>query len=131
RRRSGCSNGWVRPVMIFKGPFGGTRSGFHVYQRAASIVLAIQERRYVLTFPVDRMVRGVLKLATILRMKLVLPLIAVGLWPVWLSAADTVAVYTDSLAPGWENWSWNTTADVNEAGTVHGAGGHSIAVTYN
>ncbi len=44
--------------------------------------------------------------------------------------ADDLTIYGDSLAGGWEDWSWNTTVDFANASPVH-AGSNSIAVTFN
>ncbi len=44
-------------------------------------------------------------------------------------AAADLAVYADSLAAGWEDWSWNTTRNLANATPVHG-GTASLAVTY-
>jgi hypothetical protein len=44
-------------------------------------------------------------------------------------AAD-LAVYADSLAAGWDNWSWDTTANLSNGSPVH-AGSASIAVTHS
>jgi len=45
-------------------------------------------------------------------------------------ARADVQVYSDSLASGWQNWSWSTTLDFVNSTPVHGASGKSIAVTY-
>ena len=44
-------------------------------------------------------------------------------------AADDLAIYTDSLASGWANWSWGTTVNLSSSTPVHG-GTYSIAATY-
>ncbi len=44
--------------------------------------------------------------------------------------ADDLPIYGDSLANGWENWSWNSTVDLAETSPVH-EGTHSVAVTYS
>lgn len=38
-------------------------------------------------------------------------------------------IYDDTLNAGWQNWSWDTTVDLNNPAPVHG-GSHSIAATY-
>jgi hypothetical protein len=43
-------------------------------------------------------------------------------------AADT-PVYADTLASGWEDWSWDTTVNLANAAPVH-SGGASVAATY-
>ncbi len=43
---------------------------------------------------------------------------------------EVQAIYTDGLAGGWADWSWNTTRNFNNTSPVHGAGGKSIAVTH-
>ncbi len=43
-------------------------------------------------------------------------------------AFTDMAIYTDSLQSGWEDWSWNATRDFNSSGTVH-FGSRSISVT--
>lgn len=45
-------------------------------------------------------------------------------------AATDAAVYTDALAAGWDNWSWNTTLNFTTTAPVH-AGSKSLSVTYN
>ena len=45
-------------------------------------------------------------------------------------AASDVVVYADALATGWENWSWNTTLNLDNASPVHG-GARSIAISYS
>jgi hypothetical protein len=56
---------------------------------------------------------------------------AVGFWLIALAvgAASDVAVYSDSLAAGWANWSWGATVNLAATAPVH-AGSTSIAVTY-
>ncbi|MFZ6028613.1 MAG: glycoside hydrolase family 44 protein, partial [Chloroflexota bacterium] len=44
-------------------------------------------------------------------------------------APSDVVIYDDALAAGWENWSWNTTADFANSAPVY-AGSSSIAATY-
>lgn len=46
-----------------------------------------------------------------------------------MPTADRV-VYDDSLAPGWSNWSWNTTVNFNNNSPVY-SGSKSIAATLN
>jgi hypothetical protein len=46
------------------------------------------------------------------------------------ATADDLTIYSDSLASGWENWSWSSTVNFANSSTVH-AGSHSIAVTIN
>ena len=45
------------------------------------------------------------------------------------SIAAELVVYSDSLAAGWNNWSWNTTANFANTSPVY-SGTNSIAVTY-
>lgn len=45
------------------------------------------------------------------------------------SAAEDVDVFADSLASGWQNWSWDTTSNFASASPTH-AGGAAIAVTH-
>ena len=45
-----------------------------------------------------------------------------------LAVADSL-IYADALADSWQDWSWNTTRDFNNADPVH-SGSASIAVTY-
>ncbi len=47
-----------------------------------------------------------------------------------LEAAD-LPVYGDSLASGWANWSWDTTAGFSTSSPIKGTSGHSISVKYN
>jgi hypothetical protein len=46
-----------------------------------------------------------------------------------LAAADTT-IYSDTLASGWLNWSWETTLNFDNSQPVH-SGSASIAITYN
>jgi hypothetical protein len=46
------------------------------------------------------------------------------------AASGALDIYTDALAQGWDNWSWQTTVDLQATAPVH-SGSHSIAVTYN
>jgi hypothetical protein len=39
-------------------------------------------------------------------------------------------IYTNALSGGWQNWSWGTTANFNNASPAVGGSGASIAVTY-
>ncbi len=43
--------------------------------------------------------------------------------------AATATIYADALATGWENWSWDTTVNLNNTTPVQ-AGNRSIAVTF-
>ena len=45
-----------------------------------------------------------------------------------LAAAD-LPIYTDALAGGWQDWSWDTTRSFDNAQPVH-SGSASIAITY-
>ena len=66
---------------------------------------------------------------------------AVSALAVWLQIAVPVhsttrflpsaplIIYGDALGSGWQDWSWNTTVNLNDAAPVHG-GSQSIAVTY-
>jgi hypothetical protein len=47
-----------------------------------------------------------------------------------IRAAVDLPVYTDALASGWQNWSWNTTVNLSNAVPVY-SGTASIAATYN
>ena len=56
-------------------------------------------------------------------------------WVVFVSACAVVrgqdlVVYHDSLAGGWDNWSWNTTLDFANPSPVLGGSGRSIRVQY-
>jgi len=42
----------------------------------------------------------------------------------------TLPVYSDNLATGWEDWSWNTTVVFTNSSPIY-SGSRSIAVTYN
>jgi hypothetical protein len=46
------------------------------------------------------------------------------------ATADDLVIYSDSLASGWANWSWDTTVNLANPSPVH-AGTHSISVKYN
>ncbi len=44
--------------------------------------------------------------------------------------ADDLTIYTDdSLASGWENWSWSSDVDFAATDIVSGSSGSSISVT--
>ncbi len=45
-------------------------------------------------------------------------------------AAADLSIYADTLAAGWQDWSWDTTDNLSNAAPVH-SGTASIAVTYN
>lgn len=45
------------------------------------------------------------------------------------ATADDLIIYGDSLADGWENWSWDTAVDFAGSSPVHD-GTQSVAVTY-
>lgn len=47
------------------------------------------------------------------------------------SVSADLAVYVDSLATGWQNWSWSTTVDFANTTPIHGSAGRSAAVTYS
>ena len=49
--------------------------------------------------------------------------------PAGARAAD-FAVYADSLAAGWADWSWDSAVNLSNAAPVRGGGGASVAVTY-
>ncbi|HPS78115.1 MAG TPA: glycoside hydrolase family 44 protein [Thermoanaerobaculaceae bacterium] len=68
----------------------------------------------------------------------VVPVLVVGLlgvvatlgWPAGdRMTADDLAVYTDSLAAGWESWSWDCTVNLASGSPRH-AGTAAIAVTF-
>ena len=44
-------------------------------------------------------------------------------------AAADLLVYTDALASGWQDWSWDTTVNLSNAAPVY-SGTASIAATY-
>lgn len=54
---------------------------------------------------------------------------------VWLviatAAGQPLTVFHDSLAPGWQNWSWSTSLNFANAAPVYGAGGQSVSVTHS
>ena len=47
-----------------------------------------------------------------------------------VSAPNDLAVYSESLASGWGNWSWNVVSNLNNSSPVYN-GTKSIAVTYS
>ncbi|MFN8488785.1 MAG: glycoside hydrolase family 44 protein [Caldilineaceae bacterium] len=51
--------------------------------------------------------------------------------PLWADApqATDLVIYNDALATGWENWSWDTTANFASMVVAH-SGTQSVAVTY-
>jgi hypothetical protein len=63
----------------------------------------------------------------------VFALVLAPLWSLHLAsraaAASDLVVYDDALAAGWENWSWDTTADFESTTQVH-SGTKAIAVTH-
>ncbi len=56
-------------------------------------------------------------------------LVLLNLCPAVVLAAPARVVYTDSLAAGWENWSWSTNANFAATSPVR-SGTRSIGVTY-
>src|SRR5262245_45478432 len=46
------------------------------------------------------------------------------------ASADRLPVYADSLAPGWQNWSWSTMVNFANASPAYGGSGASISVSY-
>jgi hypothetical protein len=46
------------------------------------------------------------------------------------AASATLTVYGNSLAAGWQNWSWNTTANFSNTTPVYPGNKDSLAVTY-
>ena len=70
----------------------------------------------------------VLSLGTVLVLSLVLCATQPTLTHPALAAAD-LPIYTDTLAGGWQDWSWDTTRSFDNAQPVH-SGSASIAVTY-
>jgi len=71
--------------------------------------------------PLRQLLAAVLTLSTILE-------VAVGPAPV--QAASNLVVYSDGLAGGWENWSWDTAVSFGATAPTHG-GSRSIAFTFN
>jgi len=59
---------------------------------------------------------------------LLLPLL-LAFRPSPLAPQADLLVYTDALVAGWEDWSWNITADYTNTSPVHG-GAASLAVTF-
>ncbi|MFN8490100.1 MAG: hypothetical protein U0350_21110 [Caldilineaceae bacterium] len=59
--------------------------------------------------------------------KLYLPLITNGSGQ---STAANLVIYSDGLAAGWEDWSWDSTIQFDQATQVHN-GGKAVAITYN
>lgn len=49
--------------------------------------------------------------------------------PTFAAPTADISIYTDSLASGWEDWSWDTTSDDANGAPVH-SGSHSYAITY-
>lgn len=43
---------------------------------------------------------------------------------------DEMVIYDDGLAPGWDNWSWDTTVDFAAPDVIHG-GTAAIAITFD
>ncbi len=49
--------------------------------------------------------------------------------PVVVDETQTLPIYTDSLAAGWQNWSWGASVDFAATGQVY-SGSHAIAATF-
>ncbi|MEM8535863.1 MAG: cellulase family glycosylhydrolase, partial [Chloroflexota bacterium] len=47
-----------------------------------------------------------------------------------VSAASDYMIYDDALASSWQNWSWDTSINLNHTDTIHN-GSKAIAVTYS
>ncbi len=60
---------------------------------------------------------------------LLITLLSAALTALAQAPAATLPLYTDSLAAGWANWSWNTTVDFANVAPVH-TGSASLAATY-
>ncbi|MBE2197380.1 MAG: cellulase family glycosylhydrolase [Anaerolinea sp.] len=45
-------------------------------------------------------------------------------------ALTDLTLYDDALAPGWQDWSWDSTTDLNQAAIIH-SGAAAAAVTFN
>jgi hypothetical protein len=56
-------------------------------------------------------------------------MMSAGLLAAGAARAD-VAVYSDALIPGWDNWSWGTTINFANASPAYGGSGASISVRY-
>ena len=67
------------------------------------------------------------RVLTIVRIFLIAPFCIVA-WSASPVAAD-VSIYTDGLADGWEDWSWDTMRDFSNTSDVH-SGAHSLSVTF-
>ena len=52
-----------------------------------------------------------------------------GVTPLKVGASTDVPVYTDALAPGWTDWSWDTERSFNHHTTVRGTASISVTVT--
>lgn len=48
----------------------------------------------------------------------------------WLKTISEQTIYGDSLATGWSNWSWDTSVNLSQTGTVY-SGNAAMAVTHN
>lgn len=75
--------------------------------------------------------RNVLRRNIVVVVAFILASSITALWPTrtaqsWL---NDVVVFSDALLPGWQDWSWNTTANLNNPSPAIGSA--SIAVTYN
>lgn len=68
-------------------------------------------------------------LSAIIRVFCVLLLPAAVFAPAGVAAAADLVVYGDALGAGWQNWSWDTTADFSATSPVHG-GRYALAATY-
>ncbi len=47
------------------------------------------------------------------------------------SSPPHLSIYSDALASGWDNWSWNTNANLFNTSPTYNGSARSIAVTYN
>ena len=61
---------------------------------------------------------------------IILSLATFSLFNNWEAAAADLQIYSDTLAPGWSDWSWDTTRNFANTSPVHN-GADSLAVTFN
>ena len=69
------------------------------------------------------------KLLAALILGVMIPVVSGGSYLVAQETAADWPVYTNALASGWDNWSWDTTVNLSNASPVY-SGTASIAVSY-
>ena len=76
----------------------------------------------------NRFVNQINSIGLLLALMLALLLTPTTGWTPLFSAADS-PIYSDALAAGWQDWSWDTTRNAANTQPVH-SGNHSYAVDH-